>query len=54
MTTIIKTMNADEIALTAGGVTEGPDGKGCTRPPLRLLPEGAELWGGPAYVDVQG
>jgi hypothetical protein len=30
MTSIITTMFADEIALIAGGVTEGPDGKSCT------------------------
>lgn len=55
MTTMIKPMTADEIALIAGGVTEGPDGQGCTQPTppiLRPLPDGSGLWGGPAIVQL--
>ena len=51
---IIKTMDADEIALTAGGVTEGPNGNGCTRPRPPLLRNGGDLWGGPIYIDLKG
>lgn len=52
MTTIITTMTANEIALIAGGVTEGPDGQGCTGPRLPQLPVGTDLWGGPAIVQL--
>ncbi len=52
MPNTIKAMNADEIALIAGGVTEGPDGKSCTEHGLPKLLGSPELWGGPIKVDL--
>lgn len=33
MATSIQNLNAHELSLIGGGVTEGPDGKGCTQGP---------------------
>lgn len=51
MTTTINTLNAAELNLIAGGVIEGPDGKGCTEHGTpKLDPSGHELHGGPVYI----
>lgn len=55
MTTTINTLNAAELNLIAGGVIEGPDGKGCTEHGLPTLkPTGSDLLGGPAFVGSLG
>ncbi len=55
MTTTITTLNAAELNLIAGGVIEGPDGRGCTEHDLPMLTlGGAELQGGPAYATIVG
>lgn len=55
MTNTITTLNAAELSLITGGVTEGPDGQGCTEHGLpKLNLSGHELQGGPAYVGGLG
>lgn len=55
MTTTINTLIAAEIALIGGGVTEGPNGEGCTEHGLpKLNPTEHELLGGPTYVGGLG
>jgi hypothetical protein len=55
MTNTITTLGAAELSLIAGGVTEGPNGQGCTEHNMpRLSRGGAELQGGPAFVTLFG
>jgi hypothetical protein len=55
MANTITTLNVAELSLIAGGVTEGPDGQGCTEHDLpKLTLGGHELQGGPAYATIFG
>ncbi|TRD11278.1 hypothetical protein FGU71_05065 [Erythrobacter insulae] len=55
MTQSIRNLNTYEIALACGGVTEGPDGKGCTEhgdmPGTSGLPDLLDL--GPAGPTIE-
>jgi hypothetical protein len=52
MTNAITEMKFDEVQNVGGGVTQSPDGKGCTEHGPVLSPIGNTLQGGPASVDL--